>query len=99
MNYSLPGSSVHAISQARILEQVAISFAGNLPYPGIELESPAFQVDSLPTESIGKSTFSLRLPITLRVKLKPLPKRWNLAPLVLQPLSGADFTLLACLGT
>ena len=27
MDYSLPGSSVHGISQARILEQVAISFS------------------------------------------------------------------------
>ena len=27
MNYSLPGSSVHGISQARILEWVAISFS------------------------------------------------------------------------
>ena len=31
-----PGSSVHGILQARILEWVAISFTGNLPYPGIK---------------------------------------------------------------
>ena len=41
MNHSLPGSSVHGISQARILEWVAISFAGDLPNPGIEPTSPA----------------------------------------------------------
>ena len=28
---------------------------GNLPDPGIELESPAFQADSLPAELPGKS--------------------------------------------
>ena len=33
---SLPDSSVHGIFQARILEQVAIPPAGNLPNPGIE---------------------------------------------------------------
>ena len=32
---SPPGSSVHEISQARILECVAISFARELPDPGI----------------------------------------------------------------
>ena len=36
---SLPGSSVHGISQAKILEWVAISFSRDLPHPGIELSS------------------------------------------------------------
>ena len=40
MNCSLPGSSVHKIFQARILEQVAISFSGDLHNPGIEPGSP-----------------------------------------------------------
>ena len=31
---------VHGISQARILEQVAIPFSGDLPHPGIEPGSP-----------------------------------------------------------
>ena len=34
---SPPGSSVHGISQARILEWVAIPSPGDLPYPEIEL--------------------------------------------------------------
>ena len=38
---SPPGSSVHGISQARILEWVAISTAGDLTNPGIEPMSPA----------------------------------------------------------
>ena len=46
--YSLPGSSIPGIFQARILEWVAISFSrGNLPNPGIEPWSPALQEDSL----------------------------------------------------
>ena len=41
MDYRLPGSSLHGISQARILEWVAISFPGYLPDPGIKATSPA----------------------------------------------------------
>ena len=36
MDYSLLGSSVHGILQARILEWVAISSPGDLPDPGIK---------------------------------------------------------------
>ena len=36
MDCSLPGSSVHWILQARILECVAMPSPGNLPNPGIE---------------------------------------------------------------
>ena len=54
MDYSPPGSSVHGILQARILEGVAISFFRDLPDPGIKLRSPTLQADSLPTELQGK---------------------------------------------
>ena len=50
MDHSLPGSSVHGILQARFLEWVAIPFFRRSSYPGIELESPALQTDSLPSE-------------------------------------------------
>ena len=50
MDCSLPGSSVHKIFQARILEWVAISFSRDLPNPGIEPGSPAFQGDALTSE-------------------------------------------------
>ena len=46
MDCSLPGSSVHEILQARILEWVAMSFSRELPDPGIKPRSPALQVDS-----------------------------------------------------
>ena len=36
MDYSLPGSSDYRISQARILEGVAITPPGDVPHPGIE---------------------------------------------------------------
>ena len=40
-DYSLPGSSVHGILQARILEWVFAFLQGDLPNPGIKLPSPA----------------------------------------------------------
>ena len=39
-DYSLPGSSVCGILQARTLEWVAIPFSRDLPDPGIEPKSP-----------------------------------------------------------
>ena len=42
--------TVHGILQARILEWVAIPSPAELPDPGIELESSALQMISLPTE-------------------------------------------------
>ena len=43
MDYSLPVSSVHGISQVKILEWIAISAPGVLPHPGIKAASPAWQ--------------------------------------------------------
>ena len=50
MDCSLPGSSVHGISQARILEWVAISSSKGSSCPGIKPGSPALQMDSFPIE-------------------------------------------------
>ena len=49
MDCSPPGSSVHGILQARILEWVAILSPRDLPDPGIKPRSPALQADSLPS--------------------------------------------------
>ena len=49
MDYSLPGSSVPGISQARILSRLPFPSPGDLPDPGVEPASPALQVDSLTT--------------------------------------------------
>ena len=51
---SPPGSSIHGIHQARILERVAISFSRGLPNPGIKLRSPTLQADALTSEPPGK---------------------------------------------
>ena len=45
--YEKAVTDFHGISQARILEWVAISFPGDLFDPGIQPTSPALQVDSL----------------------------------------------------
>ena len=57
MDCSLPGSSVHGILQARILEWVAIPSPGDLPNPGIEPQSLALQADSIPCEPPEKLVF------------------------------------------
>ena len=69
MDCSPPGSSVHGILQARILEWVAMPSPGDLPDPGIKPRSPALQADSLPLshqgspeEAFSNLQTSLRLP-------------------------------------
>ena len=52
MDYSPPGSSVHGILQAGILEWPFLS-PGDLPNPGIEPSFPILQADSLPSEPPG----------------------------------------------
>ena len=54
MDYSLPGSSVHGIFQARILEWVAFPSSGNISDPGIEPMSPALAGRFFTTEPSGK---------------------------------------------
>ena len=51
MNYGPPGSSVHGILQARILEGLPFLSPGDLPDPGIEPRSPVLQADALPSEA------------------------------------------------
>ena len=51
---SPPGSSVHGILQARILERAAMSSSRDLPEPGLNLGLPHEQADSLPSETVGK---------------------------------------------
>ena len=51
---SLPGSSVHGILQARILEWVTISFSRGSSQPRIEPGSPALEADALTSEPPGK---------------------------------------------
>ena len=57
---SLPGSSVHGISQARVLEWVAFPSPGDLSDPGNEPRSHALQADALPSEPPGKPKFGIK---------------------------------------
>ena len=54
MACSRPGSSVHGILQATILEWVVIPCSRDLQNPGMEPGSPTLQADSLPLASPGK---------------------------------------------
>ena len=56
MDCSPPGSSVHGIFQARILEWVAIPSPGDLPDPGSEPASPPLAGRFFTTEPPGKPT-------------------------------------------
>ena len=73
MDCSPPGSSIHGILQARVLEWVAISFSSILPDPGIQPGSPALQADSLPTELLRKSYKRRHL------NEKPVHLNWRVA--------------------
>ena len=58
VDFSLPGSSVHGILQARILERIAFPSSSDLLDLGIEpmsLATPVFQEDSLPLSHWGSS--------------------------------------------
>ena len=63
MNCRLPGSSVHEIFQARILEWVAISYPGHLLNPGIKLRSPAIRLPGgcLKAPCLGCNPYKLNL--------------------------------------
>ena len=52
MDYSPPGSSVHGILQAGILEWVAMPSSGGLLDPGVEHRFPSLQADSSPSEPV-----------------------------------------------
>ena len=59
MDYSLPGSSVHGISQTRILEWVAISSPRGSFQPRIKPNSPALEGRFFTTKPPGKLLFWL----------------------------------------
>ena len=60
---SLKGSSVYGISQARILEWVAIFFSRYLPNPGIQPVSPALAGRFFTTELLGKPIINMSISI------------------------------------
>ena len=55
MDCSPPGSSVHGILQARILEWVAIAFSKGSSQLRAQTGAPALWADSLLSEPLGKT--------------------------------------------
>ena len=55
MDCSLPGSSVHGDSPGKNTAVGCQALSRGSSHPGIEMESPALQADSLPSELLGKS--------------------------------------------
>ena len=64
---SPPGSPVHWVFQARILELVAVSYSGDLPDPGAGY--PALQADSLPSEPPGNPAKAAKSVVFLKLLL------------------------------
>ena len=96
MDCSLPGSSVHGILQARILEWVTVRFSRGSSQP----RSPALQADSLPSEPPGKPKtqymihfVSCSYMVSRLRRKKKKHKQMKPFHLLLQPSS----TLLGCL--
>ena len=69
MDCSPPGSSIHGILQARILEWAS----GDLPDPGIEPRSAALQTDYLPSEAVEKTSHSVLRASQVALVVKNLP--------------------------
>ena len=67
MDCSPPGSSVQRISQARILEWVAISFSRDIPDPGIKPKFLYLVGRSFTTELPGKPLHPCEPPLTARI--------------------------------
>ena len=61
MDWRLPGSSVHGISQARILQWVAISFSRGSSQPGDLTQLSCIIGESLPSEPAGKIMYYHKL--------------------------------------
>ena len=87
MVYSPPDSSVHGISQARILECLPFQSPGNLPDPGIEPKSLTLQTDSLPSEPPAK-------PIKVKWALKV--EHWSNRFSVFMKRNSREFSLCLC---
>ena len=66
MDCSPPGSSVHEIYQARILEWVAMSSSRGSSQPSTEPRSPTLQADSLLSNPPGKSAVAVSCLLRLQ---------------------------------
>ena len=89
MDCSLPGSSVHGILQARILEWVAIPYSGDLPNPGIEPASLLHRQAGffLPLAAPGKPTHD-HVHMQMMMKLLGFPHNPDPPAISLQSING-----------
>ena len=71
-DWSPPGSSVHGILQARILEWVAMLCSRGSSQPGIDPRFPALQEDSLPSEPPRKPYIYMAIYIYTHILNKSL---------------------------
>ena len=67
MDYSLPGSSVHGILQARILEWVAIPFSKGYSQPWDQICIPHIAGGFLTTESLRKPKTYVHKDVTYKI--------------------------------
>ena len=84
MDCSLPGSSVHGVLQARILEWVAVSFSRGSSPSKYQTQVSALQADSFPYEPPGKPSVQME-----SVNFSPTPSSehqvsWKSVPSKLQ---------------
>ena len=75
MDCSPPGSSVHGILQARILDWVAIPFSRGSSQPGIEPRSPALQADFYQLSYKGR--LKVKVAQSCLTLLDPTDCLWN----------------------
>ena len=73
MDCSPPGSSVHGILQASILEWVAISLSTGSSWPRDQTRSSALQADALTSDSPG-NTFLFNLANDKKIHLPQFPR-------------------------
>ena len=79
MDCSPPGSCVHGIFQATILEQVAISFSRGPSGPRDRTASPALQTDCLPSVTILPANiiyFPQQVPVNSLKYSMPIKFQW-----------------------
>ena len=91
MDCSLPGSSVHGISQARILEWVAISYCRGSSWPRVWTQVSTllvhWQADSLPLHHLGSPNLMTALQWDTKVsELFRTPPPSKMTPIAFKPL-------------
>ena len=92
MDYSLPGSSVHGISKARILECVAISFSKGSSWPGdgTRVSCPAGRVLTNWATGEANPTYTVLQTTQMAPQVNNLPAMQETEEMRVRPLGGRD---------